>query len=314
MRRSALLLVAFCLFVFPAVASAQGDRVQSGEDITVEAEEHAKDVVCIFCSIRMLGQASGDVVAIFGDVEAAGPVGGDVVAVFGDVEVDGPVGGEVVATGGNIRLGPQAQVAGNVVSSGGKIERDPQAQVAGEVQSAPGPPAVGLAGLLVVVALIFLVTYLVLVLITFLIAGKQRVETIAATVRERGGLAALTGLGVLVAAIALFILSAFLGPVTPILAVLVALGLVVTLVVGYTGLSYWLGRALAKKMAPLAAALLGAVLITLLQLIPLLGFLLFLVFCLLALGCAALSGYGTSTQWLDRQFGRPAAIPPPPGS
>lgn len=311
MARRFLLLVCALVVLLPATAGAQSDRVQTGEDITVEADEQVKDVVCIFCSIRHSGHASGDVVAVFGDIEADGSAGGDMVAVFGDIEANGDVGGDMVATGGNISLGPQAVVGGKVVSSGGKIERDPQARVGGEVQETPGPPAIGLVGLLVVAVVISLLTHVVLILIAYLIAGQKRVETLAATVRERAGLAVLTGLGVIVAAIALFILSAFLGPAMPILALLVCLALGVTLVVGYTGLSYWLGRVLARNAAPLLALLLGAALITILQLIPVLGFFLFLVFVLLAYGCAALSGYGSATDWLQRRFGGRAAAPPP---
>lgn len=278
----------------PTTAWAQDDdRVQIRNDITVAADETAVDVVCVFCSVRVLGRATGDVVAV-----------------MGDIEVQGSVGGDVVATGGNITLGAEAEVGDDVVSAGGKIDRHPQAQVGGKVQATPGPPAIGLSGLLLVVLALSLVIHVALVLVAYLIAGEQRVETLAATVRERGGLAALTGLGVIVAAVALFILSAFLGPVTPILAILVALGLVVTLVVGYTGMSYWLGRSLARSSAPLLALLLGAVLITVLQCIPLLGFLLFIVFSLLAFGCAALSGYGTATDWLQRQLAGRAAVPP----
>jgi hypothetical protein len=72
---------------------------------------------------------------------------------------------------------------------------------------------------------------------------------------------------------------------------------------------------LVRKAGPLAALLIGALLITVIQLVPLLGFLAFLVFMLLALGSAALSGYGTSTDWLSRRLSaQPPVRPAPPAA
>ncbi len=282
------------LLSLPTQVQAQGsdERVQFGQDIVIEADETVGDAVCIFCSIRVRGTARGDAVAV-----------------FGSLEIDGSVEGDAVAVGGNVRLGSGAEVGKVAVSVGGRLERDPQARVGGEATSTPGL-AVGLGGLFLFGLLVCGMINLVLVLFSYLIAGEQRVAVVANTVRERTGLAALAGLGALVAAVILFIISALLGPITPIMAIIVSVALFVTLVVGYTGLSFWLGRSLAAGSAPLVAVLLGALLITILQLIPFVCLITFPVFVLLALGSAAVSGYGTASDWLPRQFAPRPAVPP----
>ncbi len=224
----------------------------------------------------------------------------------------------LTAIGGNLRLGPAAKVGGDVVAVGGLVERDAQASVGGEVSSTPIPvfsrlPLSSLGRLLLVGLLVGGALNLVLVLLSYLIARERRVEVIASTVRARAGLALLTGVGVLVGTILLFIIFSRMGPLTPALATLVSVALVITLVMGYTGICLWLGRSLARGRGPLVAILLGAVLITVLQLIPLLGLFAFLVFFLLALGSAALSGYGSAMDWLPQRFaGRPIGPPPSP--
>ncbi|MFQ5818320.1 MAG: hypothetical protein ACE5H2_10270 [Terriglobia bacterium] len=298
MKYSAYLLALLLLLPAAALAQEGDERVQFGRNIVIAADETVGDVVCIFCSIRVRGTARGDAVAV-----------------GGSIAIDGRVGGDAVAVGGSVRLTPSAEVGHDAVAVGGRVDRDPQARVGGEVTTVGGLPMIGVGSLLLFGFLFCAAINLVLALLAYLIAGAPRVEVVANAVRERTGLVLLAGLGTLVAAVALFIISALLGPITPILAVVVSVALVVTLVVGYTGLSFWLGRSLARGVTPLVALLLGALLITILQLIPFLGLLVFLVFVLLALGSAALSGYGSATDWLPRQFAtRPATPPtaPPP--
>lgn len=315
------------LLAFPTVAQAAqaAERVQVGQNLVIGEGETVSDAVCVGCSIRVLGRVTGDAVTlggnieiegavagdavgVFGNVDLSGAVGQDLVAVFGNANINGAVGQDVAAMGGNIRLGPEAGVGQDVTTAGGKIERHPQASVGGDVGVSPGLPGLLLLGLLACA-----LSNVLLVLLAYAIAGEGRVQTVAGTVRERTGLALLAGLGVLVAAVALFIISSLLGPVTPIVALIVALGLLVTLVVGYTGLSSWLGGSVARSSGPLVAVLLGALLITILQLLPVLGLFVWLVFIVLALGSAALSGYGTATDWLQQQFaGRPVVPPAAP--
>lgn len=310
MKRLALLGL---ILLLPAAATAQEDRVQFGRDVVIEAGETVADVVCFGCSVTVepRGTVNGDIVTFGGSLRVEGPVGGDIVTFGGDITLDAPVGGDITTFGGHVRLGPLAVVGGNVSSSGGRIDRDPNAAVGGSVETRPGLLAWGAAGVLLAFLLLGVVVNLVLVFLTYVIAGERRIGVVAGAVREHTAAALLAGLAAVAGAVLLFILAARMGSATPIVAVGVSLALVVGLVVGYTGLSYWVGRGVLRRSGPLLALLVGVALITALQMIPFLGLLLLLVFVLLALGSAAVSGLGTSPDWLLRQLGTQPAGPPP---
>lgn len=294
MKKHAVAGLLLFVCISPVAAQAQsGDRVRMGEDITIEEGESAGDVVCVGCNIRVRGSAD------------------EVVALGGNVEIDGSVSREVMALGGDIRLGPEAEVGRDVVSIGGRVDRDPRATVGGNTSTVMNIGISGLGGIFLFVVLLCLAFNLVLVLLAFLIAGEQRVQVLAATTRENTGWAFLAGLGAIVGSLILLMLAATTGPFAPVLALLVCLLFTAALVVGYTGLSSWLGRSLFRESSALSAVLLGALVITLLQLIPLAGLLVFLAFSLLALGTVALSGFGTSPGWLHNRFVISRPAPPP---
>jgi hypothetical protein len=113
-----------------AFAKPDGDRVQFFQSITVGADEHVGDTVCIFCSIHMAGSC------------------GDAVAIFGNIVVDGTVSGDAVSVGGGIKLGEDANVSGDTVAIGQGVYRHPNAVVKGEVVSQAGP--VILLGLIII--------------------------------------------------------------------------------------------------------------------------------------------------------------------
>ena len=118
LRRAHCLILLALLFVVAAPsalrASDKNDRVQVGHSIVVEEGEEAGDVVCIGCSIRMMGTC------------------GDIVAVGGSITIDGTVKGDAVAVGGGMHLGENASVDGDVVTVGGGLSRHPNAVVKGQ--------------------------------------------------------------------------------------------------------------------------------------------------------------------------------------
>lgn len=289
LKRCVCLVFLPVLFPLPVEARAQepAERVQFARDIVIEAGQEVGDIVCIGCSILVRGTVLEDAVTV-----------------GGNIEIDGRVQGDAVASLGGIRLGPNARVGGDAVAIGVRIERDPQASVGGEVVSELPFPS--LRSLLLAAVLSFSIMNLTLVLISYLVAGEHRVGVVASTVRTRPGLALLAGLGMLTGAVILYVISPRLGPVTPVFATGVSIVLFLTLVLGYTGISFWLGHRLTKSGHPLKACLLGALLITFLQLVPLLGLFAWLAFLLLGLGSPALSGYGTAPEWLTQRFARGA--------
>ncbi len=82
-------------------ANDKNDRVQVGHSIVVEEGEEAGDLVCIGCSIRMMGTC------------------GDIVAVGGSISIEGTVKGDAVTVGGGLSRHPNAVVKGDVTSRSG---------------------------------------------------------------------------------------------------------------------------------------------------------------------------------------------------
>jgi hypothetical protein len=292
MRSWTTILLLLILLSMPKVACAQEgiDRVQLFHNITIETGEEAGDAVCIGCSIRVRGVLNGDAVAIGGGIDISGTAMADVVAI-----------------GGNIRLGSGARLEGDAVAVAGEVQRDAQVSVGGEVTSLPG-----LGKLILIVLAAIALFNVVLTLLSYLILGQQRVEILSGILKERAGVTLLVGIGLMTAFVVLCVIFALMGPVTPVMVVVISLALALTLVVGYTGISFRLGRLVSPDSGPLTIVIGGAVLVTLLQLIPVLGLLVFAIFVFLALGSAVLSGYGSSTDWFSQRFAARQPIPPAP--
>lgn len=102
------------------VRGSREDRVSVGNSIHIAADESARDVVCVGCSIEIEGVISGEAVAIGGSVRVLGTVARDVVAVGGSVEVEdgGEVGGEATAIGGAVDVAEGGTVLGSRSSIG----------------------------------------------------------------------------------------------------------------------------------------------------------------------------------------------------
>jgi hypothetical protein len=102
------------------VRGSREDRVSVGRSIHIAADESARDVVCVGCSIEIEGAISGEAVAVGGSVRVLGSVARDVVAVGGSVEVEdgGEVGGEATAIGGGVDVAEGGSVLGRRSSIG----------------------------------------------------------------------------------------------------------------------------------------------------------------------------------------------------
>jgi hypothetical protein len=300
MRRFAYFLVAvvFSWLTNAAWAQEPAERQQYVRDIVIQSGETTGDVICFYCSIHILGTVKGDAVAL-----------------GGGIEIDGTVVGDAVAAGGGLRLGPGAKIGGDAVAGGGKLERGAQASVGGETESAwwfymPGQRQLFLAS-----TLVFAAVNLGLVLVSSLVLRRRRVAALADAIAAHPVWTLLAGVGVLLVATAGFIFSIKFGEAAEILDTGVTIALAVTLVAGCPGVALWLGRRLPRVRDLFPRLLVGALLLTLLQLIPIAGVLVFLAVALLALGCAVLSGFGSRGDWLLSllEHGRPGLSSPPPG-
>jgi len=150
LHRAYRLLLAALLFVSAAPqalhAGGKEDRVQFGRSIVVDESEEVGDLVCIGCSIHMMGTC------------------GDVVAVGGSVTVDGTVKGDVVAVGGGMHLEENASISGDVVTVGGGLSRHPNSIIKGAVTARSGPVvflSLFLVPLIPVVLIVALIVWLV---------------------------------------------------------------------------------------------------------------------------------------------------------
>jgi hypothetical protein len=284
-----VVLIAICLVTFPLMTFAKNsgasDRVQIGKFIEVGPDEMVGDAVCIGCSIRVQGHVMGDAVAI-----------------GGRLEVEGKVNGDTVAIGGGIRLAPGASVGGDVTTVGGAVERDSTATVGGDVVVNHHLPMMGgmmgVGTLFLMGLLASIPVTLVLSVVCYLILGQQRVEVMVGALRTRTGPAMLAGLAVLIGAAIVMILFPHAGTLKPIVVVVIAIAVCITMIVGYTAVSMWAGRGVAKGASPMAALILGAIVVAVAQSIPLIGFFLVIVFALAAVGTAITTGFGTHSDWL----------------
>ena len=297
-----ILLLALAL---PAALWASEERIMVGEDIVVTEDEVLREVVCFGCSIHVKGTVTEDAVAFGGNLEIDNLVEGDAVAIGGRVAVNGSVGGEIVAIGGDVDLSPGAAAGSEVVAIFGNVNGAGAAAVDGEIRSMFSPlrkllplALTGVAAILLGLALFLLLIQPLMVLVAFVILGEDRIQVLANTIRQRAGLAFLSGIGLIFCWTVLSFFIALSGVWIPGVEVV----FFVVLVVGYSGISYWVGRGMSKSSGPLAAALLGALLVTIFQAIPVIGWLGFAIFNMIALGSAVLSGFGTSTDWLVRRF------------
>ena len=131
----ALLLAYFALSAAPADAMVFEKEILG--DVVVEEGEVTDEVSTAWGDVVVRGSVTGDVHSGFGDVTTKGPVGGDVEAGFGDVRVGGSVGGDVKAGFGDLFLLRGARIQGEAGLGYGAVrEQHPDASVGGGVRTA----------------------------------------------------------------------------------------------------------------------------------------------------------------------------------
>jgi len=310
-RRVAALSVPFLFLLallLPGVLRADKDRVMVGEDIYVAEGEDLNDAVCVGCSIRIDGKVR-DAVAIGGSIEVTGEVD-DAVSIGGGLDVRGKVNGDAVVLFGSTRVRDGGRIRGDAVSILGSVRVPDSSSVGGDIVSSESWAPIALSGIVIAIV-VFLIAGIViqplLVLLCFTLLGERRIAVLAETARRRSGMSFLIGIALCIGSFILSIAAAM----TPVISLQIPFGLILfcVLVVGYAGVSYWVGRGMLPRSSALGAAILGAVLVTIIQLIPIVGQLAFLIFSMMALGSAALSGFGTSIDWLAERTNNEPVMP-----
>jgi hypothetical protein len=238
------------------------------------------------------GQTTGEVTCIFCSVVVRGTVDGDAVAVWGSVDVEGTVRGEVVAVGGSVHLHPDSHVTDDATAVAGRVLRDKGATTDADVTSLwflffPGQREFLTPGLLV-----FVFFHVAVVLLVLLVLRPRRADAIAAALRIRPWRAILAG--VLSVSFVVTALSAFnlRGWLDSLVTIGLPLLLLLISVPGFAGICLALGQRIRPRSSPVAAALLGSLLLDAFSAIPLFG-LAFATLCFaLAVGASLVSRLG----------------------
>ena len=305
--RLRIALAAAASFVAAGPVSAQDHRIVIGEDVYVGPDEVLDQVTCVFCSIHVEGVVTDTAFLVIGELENRGEIRGDAIVIAGEMRLQGNVGGDAITVLGNLRSGsPDVKIGGDAVTVMGSQTGISASAVGGQIESIGGEQVgqVVFAGLLIVLFLLAVLVFAVLMtlnLLAYAILGSERVNTIASTLSGNTAMCFLGGLGT---CFALAVVGLVVAVILPVSLPMIAVFIVVS-VVGYSGVTFWIGRNLFAGRAQLTATVAASTLVIFLQLIPVIGWLVMLVMWNIAIGAAVLSGFGTSPDWLvSRADGR----------
>lgn len=269
----ATLLLVLLSLVFVLGASAE-DKESYFRSVNLTEEKHEGSVVCIACDVVVRGDLHGDIVAIWGDV-----------TVYGKVRQD------VVAVGGAVHLKNGAEADQDIVALGGQITREGTvATPTGDATAIPwmhlpGQRSIGWRG-----ALALLGFHLVCILLPALLLRPRAIRSVRKA-SQRWLVTGLLGAGVVVAySYGMLALDEYLH-VSDLVESVFAFIFLAVLGIGIAGIAYAIGDRLFPGVFA-ASLLAGAVILTILELIPYAGFLAMVVAASWATGAAIWSGLG----------------------
>jgi len=205
-------------------------------------------------------------------VEEGEMVNGNVVAIGGSVKVNGEVDGDAVSIGGGVELGPHAIVTGDAVVIGGTLKRDPGAVIRGKVVDIGngmkfdfgnwrwnrlpmggfrpfGFPFMGAAvGVLALMGTLMRVLVLCALASIVLFVGREFVEEVGARAAAEPLKAGVVGLlaqmlfgPLIILTVVVFVIT-IIGIPLLLLIPFAVLAFGVVLLIGFTAVSYSLGR------------------------------------------------------------------------
>jgi len=253
--------------------------------------------IAAFCAVT--GTAWADVRSVyhggtyFGDVDVAPGqvVDGDLTVIFGDATIEGTVNGDVNDIGGTITENPGSTITGHVNMLGGDVARS-------IVPWAPNDDTMHQA-FAQDYRIFWRLAWGVVVLLVFLIF-PIRTRMALDRLEQHPGLSVATGLIGWIAVIPLAVLLAvtiILIPLIPVEAVALLAGVFI----GKAALSLLVGRRLYELIqprstpSPIAALILGLVLLTAAELVPVMGGLVTILVGLVGLGAVILTFVSEST-------------------
>jgi uncharacterized RDD family membrane protein YckC len=274
------------------------------------------------------GQTAEVVVVIGGSARIYGKVRDTVTVIGGNAEIEGEVDHEVVAVMGNVKVGPKGKLHGDVVAAGGKVE----IAEGGQVDHQPVEVDFGTLGIkkpewltkwllncaLMLRPLSFSVGWIWAVAAGFfalyLLVALVFPRPVQACVEELTRRPATTFLmGLLTKLLLPLVLLILIVTVLGILVVpFVVAALLLGTIVGKVAVIEWFGFKLGRLFGgaaffekPVAAFLLGMLLITLLYLVPVLGLLTSLILSIWGLGAAVTAAFGGLRREMPERIAAP---------
>ncbi|HWH71771.1 MAG TPA: RDD family protein, partial [Candidatus Sulfotelmatobacter sp.] len=274
------------------------------------------------------GDSAGTVVVIGGSAKIHGRVQEAAVAILGNLEVEGEVGDAAVAVLGNIKAGREARIKGAAVAVGGTVDALSGANIQGQIESLEFPqwlkqwfvecvlklrPLAPQVGWVWAVAAVFLLIYLLIATLF-----PKPVQACVEELTERPATTFLLGL---LTKLLVPVVIGILGVTGIGLLVVpfISAALVLGALVGKTALLEYIGFRLGRQFGfgllskSVLALLVGALLITLLYMVPILGLLTYGVVGIWGLGVAVTAAFSTLRRELpERRMARhtPAEVVP----
>lgn len=270
------ILLVLLAIPFVSLAHAQ-EEVSFFRDIYIEQNTVADEAVCIACSIFVEGELHGDAIAVAGDIELSGSIAGDAITVGGGIltHSGAKLEGEAIAVGGPANIAP------------GTVER--------EIEEIPYFFLPGQRSFYLIGTLVFIGVNLSLLMLTGLIL-RSRLKKLAAPIKRRPFVTLAAGLALII----LFgwledsVSSSEFGEV---IAALMGVLFCLSLLVGYSAVSWSIGSLILPGRGLRAVLFAGATATTLLLMVPLFGLVPLIIIPILSIGCLLMSGLGTDSDW-----------------
>ena len=294
--------VFLALFLAATLLPLSGrDRLSFSQDINVGKEE-----------------VQDNIIAFGGNVVVEGRVKESIIVFGGSVILSGEVGDSVVGFGTAITLRSSAVVKGDVASIGGKLDKEPGCVISGDTVYFKGGEMFsrlfkgGWMGFpfIPLILILKLIAFFIWLFIALVVASLFPRQLALASSQIRTSFGPVVGIGALalILFVGLVIVFALLSLILigiPFLLFLIAVGMVIK-IFGEVVLFYFFGETIGRAMknktpAPLAAVIIGLIVISFIKLIPLLGFLLSFFLGFISWGAVIRTKFGTTENWFKRK-------------
>ena len=289
------------------LGSIAGDFRAVGGNVTI-AEKVSGDVSLVagFLSLLETSEVLGDALLVGGKLSLVGTVNGTVYLAGGDIFIDGKIGGNVKIFGaGNVHLGSHAVIAGDltyrapheaVIDSGAVVTGKARFEYAPPLLSAPDVRGffAGLIGALFITRLLVLVTATLFFVLVFRRASGAFMHQSGGTFWKHTliGLAVFVSIPVASLVLALTVFGGVIAAAA--LAVWFLLLILAQVYAGVLAATVFRTQIMRRELDPLVSwqmAVLGALGINIVLLVPYIGLFVGLLFFLASLGSISFLGY-----------------------